>query len=190
MSGNLMNKLRKNYFWIIILSIVSICILYTVLNFRGHIVIKNNKVIGYKWGIVEKVKRDMIITIPEGTTEIMYGAFANCIFIKEVHMPESVEIIHEYAFKNCTNLSSINFAESLETIEYGAFSNCSMLEFVELPSSVTNIGEEAFFECTNLKKVILPENLNIIRQATFSECKNLEIIQLVNVEVIEGSAFS
>lgn len=129
---------------IVIFSIIIICILYTVLNFRGHIVIKNNKVIGYKWGIVEKVKRDMTITIPEGTTEIMYGAFANCIFIKEVHMPESVKIIHEYAFKNCTNLSNIDFGKYLETIEYGAFSNCSMLEFVELPSSVINIGEEAF----------------------------------------------
>ncbi len=43
---------------IVIFSIIIICILYTVLNFRGHIVIKNKKVIGYKWGIVEKVKRD------------------------------------------------------------------------------------------------------------------------------------
>ena len=93
MLKNSNKKFEDGFLCIVIYSIIVICILYTVLNFRGHIVIKNNKVIGYKWGIVEKVKRDMIITIPEGTTEIMYGAFANCIFIKEVHMPESVEIM-------------------------------------------------------------------------------------------------
>ena len=77
----MLKKLKGNYFGIIVFSIVIICIIYTVLNFRGHIVIRDNKVVDYKWGIVEKVKRNMTINIPEGTTEIMDGAFIGSIFM-------------------------------------------------------------------------------------------------------------
>ena len=97
-------KLKGNYFGIIVFSIVIIGIIYTVLNFRGHIVIRDNKVVDYKWGIVEKVKRNMTINIPEGTTEIMDGAFIGSIFMVELYVPESVKIIHADAFRYCINL--------------------------------------------------------------------------------------
>lgn len=148
----MLKKLKGNYFGIIVFSIVIICIIYTVLNFRGHIVIRNNKVVDYKWGIVEQVNRNMTIIIPEGTTEIMDGAFLDSLFMVELYIPKSVKVIHSKAFRYCTNLKKIHFGESLEVIEDDAFGDCARLEAIELPHSVINIGKRAFSNCRSLEK--------------------------------------
>lgn len=186
----MLKKLKGNYFGITVFSIVIICILYTILNFRGHIVIRDNKVVGYKWGIVERVKRDMIITIPEGTTEIMDGAFIGSLFMVELYIPKSVKVIHSEAFRYCINLKKIHFSESLAAIEDGAFGECASLETIELPSSVTNIGKRAFANCVSLEKVVLPENLKVVELETFDGCENLKYVNLGNVEIIKNDAFS
>ena len=48
-----------------------------VINLRGHLVIKKGVVLRYRVGIIDRVKKEMDITIPEDVTEIGNRAFAN-----------------------------------------------------------------------------------------------------------------
>ncbi len=56
----------------------------------------------------------------------------------------SVTSIGEYAFSNCSGLSSIEIPNSVTSIGWGAFEYCSGLTSITIPESVTSIGAQAF----------------------------------------------
>ena len=64
----------------------------------------------------------------------------------------SDDVIGEYAFENCSGLTSVTFPSSVTSIGEYAFSGCSGLTSVTIPSSVTSIGDSAFSGCSNLKE--------------------------------------
>ena len=57
----------------------------------------------------------------------------------------SVTSIGDYAFYNCTSLTSVVIGNNVTSIGYGAFANCSGLTSIEIPNSVTSIGNAAFY---------------------------------------------
>ena len=85
--------------------------------------------------------------------------------ISELVIPDSVTVIEDGAFANCSSLKKIDMSESIERIGGGAFNNCDLLETVELPWNVT-LGQGAFADCDTLdKKIYVPkedEVLNIL----------------------------
>ncbi len=54
------------------------------------------------------------------------------------------------AFRNCSNLTSIDLPSSITSIGSGAFANCSSLTSIEIPSSVANMGSAPFSGCVNI----------------------------------------
>ena len=150
-------KSKYKILGIIIVGIIAVFILYIALNFRGHLVLRDNKVIEYKAGLLDKNIRNLTVYIPEGTTEIMNDAFSGCECIEKVYIPESVKIIHRRAFIGCKNLKEINLPESLEQIDRDAFNGCTSLEVIRIPENVKYIGESAFSGCTTLKEISLPQ---------------------------------
>ena len=62
----------------------------------------------------------------------------------------SVTSIENYAFYNCSNLTSVIIPNSVTTIGDNAFKNCSRLVSVTIGNSVTMIGESAFEYCDSL----------------------------------------
>ena len=59
----------------------------------------------------------------------------------------SVTSIGEYAFQNCTNLTSITIPEGVTSIGSSAFYYCTGLTSVTIPEGVTSIGGRAFSGC-------------------------------------------
>lgn len=57
------------------------------------------------------------------------------------------------AFKNCTNLTKINFPEQIKMIKRRAFENCSRLDNVIIPANIEYIGANVFDGCTSLKEM-------------------------------------
>ena len=61
--------------------------------------------------------------------------------------------ITDYAFEDCSGLTSVTIPDSVTSIGYEAFYNCSSLTSITIPDSVTSIGDFAFGNCTGLTSI-------------------------------------
>ena len=84
-------------------------------------------------------------------TELIVGAGAS----GHITIPNSVTSIKDYAFYDCTGLTSINIPDSVTSIGDNAFRDCTALTSITIPNSVTRIGDSAFADCTNLASIRL-----------------------------------
>lgn len=74
---------------------------------------------------------------------------------EEYEIPDSVSIIEDWAFANCTKLKKVIIPDSVEIIGEGAFIGCTNLEEIYIPYSVDCINDTAFRGCKNLKRVYI-----------------------------------
>ena len=88
--------------------------------------------------------------IEEDSHDIGQMAFYELPNLVEVVLPESIEEIRNYTFKNTTSLTTINL-EVVEAIREGAFYGCSGLENIQFAEGVV-IEDWAFFKTP----VVLP----------------------------------
>ena len=128
-----------------------------------------------------------IVDIPEtvtykGTT---YGvksigdyAFYDCSSLTSVTIGESVTSIGESAFRKCSSLTSVTIGESVTSIGEYAFSDCSSLTSVTIPNSVTSIGESAFRKCSSLTFVTIPNSVTSIGSYAFEGCSSLRSVTI------------
>lgn len=81
---------------------------------------------------------------------IATGAFAECVNLEDLVLPNSVKYIGNKAFAECSSLKKINLPNSIEVIEDEAFADCYALESVIIPDSVKSIGRYVFQVVKNL----------------------------------------
>ncbi len=153
---------------------------------------------------MQKVKT---LIIEEGITEIGHCAFlGNYKYFKlmselrTVVLPDSLEIIGEYAFADCENLVSVILPSSLKKVEKYAFYNTAIsninlpeglelissyafcytnISNISLPETLKTIGYYAFWG-TKLKNIYVPESVNYIGEGAFNSCKSLKKITFTN----------
>ena len=61
--------------------------------------------------------------------------------------------IYDYAFHNCTGLTSVTIPDSVTSIEMGAFYYCTGLTSVTIGNGVTSIGNQVFVGCSGLTTI-------------------------------------
>ena len=76
--------------------------------------------------------------------------------ITDVIIDNYCKIIGDYAFNNCSSLTSIEIPDSVISIGESAFASCSSLTSIEIPDNVTSIGCSAFKGCCSLQEITLP----------------------------------
>lgn len=130
-----------------------------------------------------------VITVPEGTKEILAGQFQNDENVSQVILPFTLEKIGERAFYNCKFLSKIEFPPHLKVIEKEAFAKTG-LEDVRLPATVRTLGIGVFQQCSALKTVFLSHFVEELPELSFSKCVSLKEIDLKRVAVVGTGAFS
>ena len=96
------------------------------------------------------------------------------------HYYTSDDVIGDYAFKNCSDLTSLTLPSSVTRIGDYAFKNCSGLTSLTLPSSVTAIGGSAFEGCSGLTSIYVSwESPLSIAASTFKDANTEKCILYV-----------
>lgn len=121
-------------------------------------------------------------------------AFAYCNALSSVTIPESVTIIEESAFRDCTSLTSVS---ALNVIKLGSgsgasldgmvFYGCTSLTNVELPSAEI-IGENTFYGCSSLVSIELPYAQTIYHNS-FEGCEALRYVSMPYAQSIGKETF-
>ncbi|MEE1000919.1 MAG: leucine-rich repeat domain-containing protein, partial [Bacteroidales bacterium] len=128
--------------------------------------------------------------IPNSVTSIGNYAFINCSSLTSVSIPNSVTSIGNYAFGNCSSLTSVTIPNSVTSIGTWAFAKCSNLNSISIGSGVISIGEEAFYHCTGLDSIELPNNITTIGRNCFDSCINLTTVNIpTSLTIIDTSLF-
>ena len=112
----------------------------------------------------EEIK-DLII--PEGVETISGGAFHGCTALTSVKFPSSLKYIRQYAFGDCTGLSSIDITEK------GTFTNIKSLRINAKECSLFCFG------LSNLESIIIGKNVeNISESIYFQGTRNIQHIEV------------
>ena len=123
-------------------------------------------------------------------TSIGEWAFRNCTKLTSIEIPNSVTSIGYNAFGGCTSLASINIPNSVTSIGGSAFQGCTSLASIDIPNSVTSIGNYAFDGCTSLTSVTIPNSVTSIGECVFRSCTSLTSATIPNsVTLIGEGAF-
>ena len=118
-------------------------------------------------------------------TEIPDYMFMSCVYLSQVNIPKTVEVIGKSAFA-ITNLREINIPESVHTIKDTAF-NGTAVKKLNVPSTVEHYGY-AVFACNDyLTEIYLPDNMTVIPDSMFSGCTALTQITIPESVATIGS---
>ena len=114
------------------------------------------------------------------TSDDVIGAYAfkNCSDLTSLTLPSSVTRIGDYAFYNCSGLTSLTIPSSVTSIGMSAFEYCSSLTSLTLSSGVTSIGMSAFEYCSSLTSLTLPSSVKEIGIYAFHGCSGLTSLTL------------
>ena len=118
-------------------------------------------------------------------------AFSDCSSLTSVTLPAGVTSIGIGAFSGCSSLTSITIPESVTRILSGAFEGCSSLTSITIPDNVTYIGGDVFRNCSSLTSITFPAGLTSIGDGAFSGCSSLTSVTLpAGLTSIESGAFN
>lgn len=139
-------------------------------------------------------------------TNVVSNVYENGVGV--ITFDDPITIIKDYAFSNCTTLTSITIPDSVKKIGSCVFAGCNNLTKFEgeyasedgsaliidgkllavvgnrsqahytIPNGVQSIGEAAFYGCGYLKSVTIPEGCYSIGRNAFAYCVKLESVTL------------
>ena len=169
------------------------------------------------------------VSLPDGLTSIIGGAFEGCSGLTSVTIPNIVTNIGFRAFSGCNNLPIVNGIRYADTYLVGvidkslssysikedtrwigdwAFSNCTALTSITIPNAVIKIGAFAFEDCRSLTSFCFPNSVTYVDwEGMFEGCTNLTSLtigkgleninagfgafggceNLANIEVVSGN---
>ncbi len=130
---------------------------------------------------------------------------------RDLIIPDGVSIIDCYAFKDCTELTSIVIPATVGLIDYQAFAGCRGLNKVivckyckssedeedidgeefwdEGNCGVIHISDNAFWGCSNLSEIVFPNMVEYIDYGAFANSGLKSISFLEEVINIDQDAF-
>ena len=96
--------------------------------------------------------------------------------VSEMIIPDDIQGIEDYCFKDCVNLKELYIPDSVEYFRTRVFSCCSSLKKIRLPKTMTQINMSMFEFCSNLEQIVIPPNVTDIRNFAFYSCESLKSV--------------
>lgn len=141
------------------------------------------------------------ITIPakyngKDVRVISANAFKNCSLLKEVNIPNTIEVIEHTAFGSCTALEAYNVYDAGKVgARYSSDNGVLLATDVagkeifkypvardgnyEIPYGIVRIPEKTFYNATKLTHVAIPVTVSFIGQSAFYGCSALEAVSFL-----------
>ena len=155
----------------------------------------------HEYYVITEAKDDY--KVKDGTRIIADDAFAGCLFLTSVTIPDSVTSVGFMAFDGCRSLTDINVSADNKHFcsQDGVLFNKDKTEIIRhpagkravryiIPNSVTTICNNAFAYCDSLESVTLPNGITTIGEDAFFSCESLNGITFPDsVKSIGDSAF-
>ena len=123
-------------------------------------------------------------------TAIANSAFQGRDYLETVELPETVMLVDDMAFHQCSSLRSVKLHEGVVMLGKSCFGGCVSLENLELPESLEIVGEFAFLQCLKLHEIRFGENLKEIRANAFVLCDSLKRITIPRDADVDERAFT
>ena len=127
--------------------------------------------------------------IDEDIVALGPSLFENSL-IKEIVIPDHVQVINENVFKNARLLKHVKLPNSLVNIGSGAFQGCLSLTNISIPNKVKKIPPYCFFDCVNLKEVSMSDDVISFDNYAFANCSSLNVKLPKSLVKIGGYALS
>jgi len=83
--------------------------------------------------------------------------------------------IGDFAFKDCSGLTSITIPNGVTSIGSSAFKDCIGLMRITIPDGVTSIGYSAFYGCIGLTSITIPGSVTEIRSWALMHCESITV---------------
>ena len=125
----------------------------------------SNQKFSSKDGVLYNKSMTELITCPGG-------------YFNTYTMPNTVTDINDFAFAECSKLTTVVLLNNLINIKDDAFIRCSKLTSINLPESLSFIGYDAFGECSSLNSITLPAKIEFLGNLVFNGCANLKSIHM------------
>ena len=122
------------------------------------------------------------IIIPNNVTTIKDWAFYECTNLTTAVIGNNVSNFGSYIFRDCSNLISVTILDGVTMIGSGAFMNCKSLITATIPNSVTSIGGSAFSGCSGLISVYIGNSVKSIGAQAFSGCGSITSVHISDIE--------
>ena len=130
-----------------------------------------------------------------------YRIYINNEEVKDLVIPNSVTSIKRYAFRGCSNLTSVTIPNSVTSIEGDAFEDCTGLKKVVVPDIAAWCGISIDYgsnplsyahhlysdESTEIKDLVIPDRVTSICNNAFHGCSSLTSVTIPNSVTSIGS---
>ena len=129
------------------------------------------------------------VVLPENLESIGKYAFRDCYNLQDVTLPATLKSISINAFEDCDNFKHVVIPEGVTTVGTYAFHGCNALQTVEWPSTATTISDYAFYQ-SGIEFIKIPEGVTTIGTSTFAQTNLRELECPSTLININGYAFS
>ena len=119
------------------------------------------------------------VVIEDGVTNIGNWAFSECSSLTSITIPESVTSIGASAFYDTPWLTNKQKENNSLVIVNGILidgTTCS--GEVTIPDGVTSIGNSAFYDCSSMTSISIPKSVTSIGDFAFFNCSSLTSIEI------------
>ena len=121
-------------------------------------------------------------------------AFYDCTSLTSIDIPDGVTSIGDEVFNGCSKLTSVTIGDGVTSIGSGVFYECSSLTNVTIGNSVTSIDAYVFENCTSLTSITIGDSVTSIGMSAFKDCTSLTSINVNDnnkaFKSIDGNLYS